>query len=73
MTSLRGYIAGEYGNILTATSFASLGGSFIGIDPVAAGVLGAGIAFAIKPILSPHAPQGTHPLLYVNSIRKSFK
>lgn len=73
MTSLRGYIAGKYGNILTATSFASLVGPFIGIDPVTAGVLGAAIAFAIKPILSPHAPQGTHPLVYINSIRKSFK
>lgn len=73
MTSLRGYIAGEYGNILGAGGAGSYVGTLIGIDPVTAGVLGAGFAFAIKPILSPHAPQGTHPLVYVNSIRKSFK
>lgn len=73
MTSLRGYIAGDYGNILGASSAASCVGPLIGLDPFTAGVLGAGIAFAIKPILSPRAPQGTHPLVYVSSIRKSFR
>ena len=46
--------------------------SLIGVDPVTAGVLTAGFAFAIKPILSPRAPQGTHPLVYVSSFRQSF-
>lgn len=73
MTSLRGFIAGEYGNILGAGSAASCVGPLIGIDPFTAGALGAGFAFAIKPILSPRAPQGTHPLVYVSSIRQSFR
>jgi hypothetical protein len=68
MTSLRGYIAGEYGSILGGASF----GPLIGVDPITAGVLTAGFAFAIKPILSPRAPQGTHPLVYVSSIRQTF-
>ena len=73
MTSLRGYIAGDYGNILGAGSAASCVGPLIGLDPFTAGVLGAGFAFAIKPILSPRAPQGTHPLIYVSSIRQSLR
>jgi hypothetical protein len=73
MTSLRGYIAGEYGNVLAAGGAGSWVGPLIGIDPVTAGALGAGFAFAIKPILSPRAPSGTHPLVYVSSIRQSFR
>lgn len=72
MTSLRGYIAGEYGNILGAGGAGSWVGPLIGIDPFTAGAVAAGFAFAIKPILSPRTPQGTHPLVYVSSIRKSF-
>lgn len=73
LTSLRGYIAGEFTNI-AGTGLGAVGvAPFIGMSPLTAGVVGAGIAFAFKPVLSPKTKNGSHPLTYVSSIKKGVE
>lgn len=71
-SSLRGYIAGEFTNV-AGTGLGAAGiAPFINMSPLMAGAIGAGIAFAIKPVLSPRARKDTHPLTYVSSVRKEL-
>lgn len=73
ITSLRGYIAGEFGNIAgTGMAAAGLAPALIGMDPLTAGLVGSGFAFAIKPLMAPRKHTNPHPLVYISSIRKSF-
>lgn len=72
LTSLRGFIAGEFTNIFGTGLGAAGAAPFIGMSPLIAGLIGAGIAFSVKPVLSPRAAKNTHPLTYVSSIRKGF-
>lgn len=72
VSSLRGYIAGEFSNVAgTAMGAAGLA-PLIGMPPLVAGLAGAGIAFCIKPILAPKSLMTRHPLVYVSSIHKKF-
>lgn len=72
ITSLRGFIAGEFTNIAGTGLGAAGVAPFIEISPLVAAVAGAGIAFAVKPVLSPRAPKESHPLMYVASVRKEL-
>jgi hypothetical protein len=72
LTSLRGFIAGEFTNI-AGTGLGAAGiAPFIEMSPLIAGAIGAGIAFAVKPVLSPKSRKETHPLTYVSSFRKEL-
>lgn len=72
ITYLRGFIAGEFTNIAGTGLGAAGVAPFIGISPLAAAAFGAGIAFAVKPVLSPPARKESHPLIYVSSVRKEL-
>ncbi|MDP2868149.1 DUF6236 family protein [Methyloversatilis sp.] len=71
-SSLRGFIAGEFTNIAGTGLGAAGVAPFIGMSPLIAGAIGAGIAFAIKPVLSPRSRKEAHPLTYVSSVRKEL-
>lgn len=72
MSSLRGFIAGEFTNI-TGTGLGAAGiAPFIDMSPLAAGAIGAGVAFAIRPVLSPKKHKTLHPLTYVSSIGREL-
>lgn len=72
LSSLRGFIAGEFTNIV-GTGFGAAGvAPFIGMSPLVAGAVGTGIAFAVKPVLSPKVRKQAHSLTYVSSIRKEL-
>jgi hypothetical protein len=70
LTSLRGFIAGEFVNIAGIGSSAMGAAPFIGMAPLTAGVAGAGITFAVRSVLSPKIVKEPHPLTYVESIKK---
>lgn len=71
-SSLRGFIAGEFTNIAGTGLGAAGVAPFIEMSPLVAGVIGAGIAFAVKPVLSPRVRKESHPLTYVSSVRKEL-
>ncbi len=71
MTSLRGYIVSELG-VVASGCLAAKCGPMIGLEQLHAGLIGAGIVFAIKPILTPTATQNFNHLVYVSSVRNSF-
>ncbi len=71
-SSLRGFIAGEFTNV-AGTGLGAAGiAPFIEMSPLIAGAIGAGIAFAVKPVLSPKSRKESHPLTYVSSVRKEL-
>lgn len=71
-SSLRGYIAGEFVNV-AGTGLGAAGiAPFIQMSPLITGAIGAGIAFAVKPVLSPKVRKEAHPLTYVSSVRKEL-
>lgn len=72
ITSLRGFIAGEFTNIAGTGLGAAGVAPFINMSPLAAAAIGAGIAFAVKPVLSPRSQKEAHPLTYVSSVRKEL-
>jgi hypothetical protein len=72
ITSLRGFIAGEFVNIAGTGMGAAGVAPFIGMSPLAAAAIGAGIAFAIKPVLSPRSQKESHSLTYVSSVRREL-
>jgi hypothetical protein len=71
ITSLRGFIGGEFVNIagigLGVTSIAPS----LDISPLTAGLTGATITFAVRKIISPNI-RGVHPLTYVSSIKRDL-
>jgi hypothetical protein len=73
ISSLRGYIAGEFssaaGNGMGAAGIAPL----IALPPLITGLVGAGIALALKPVLAPRPLRTRHPLIYVSNIHKKFR
>lgn len=72
VTSLKGYIGGEFTGVAgIGLGMAGLS-SIIGLTPLNAGMVGVGIAFAIKAVLSPSAKTGTNPLTYISSIKKGI-
>jgi hypothetical protein len=72
ITSLRSYIGGEFSSTLGA----GLGGvgisTFIGMPPLLAGVASAGLALAVKPILSPRTAEN-NPLTYIRNVQQWLK
>lgn len=72
ITSLKGYIAGDFTGVAgIGIGMAGLS-SMIGLTPLNAGMMGVGIAFAVKAVLSPSAKAGTNPLTYISSIKKGI-
>jgi hypothetical protein len=72
ISSLRGFIAGEFGTV-SGTSLGVAGVSpFFGMPPLEAGAIGAGIAFAVKMAMTPRTAKTTNPLTYVSSIKKEL-
>lgn len=72
ISSLRGYIAGEFANIVGVGLGAASIASSIQMSPLLLGTVGASIAFAIKPVLCPKTRKESHPLTYVSSVRKEL-
>jgi hypothetical protein len=70
VTSLRDFITGDFAN------FAGVGvtgvATSIGMSLVTAGIVGAGVTFALRLVRSPKVPKDAHPLTYVSSIRKEL-
>lgn len=72
ISSLRGFIAGEFGTV-SGTGLGAAGISpFIGMSPLQAGTIGAGIAFAVKMAMTPKTAKSANPLTYVSSVRKEL-
>jgi len=72
ISSLRGYIAGEFSNLVATGLGAASVAPQIGMSPLMAGAMGAGVAFAVKSVVSPKARTRSHPLTYVSSVRKEL-
>ena len=75
LTSLRGYISGELPGATslwaTLTGLSETGyAPFIALPSPVVGAIGTGIVFAVKAIVSPKAEKGSHPLIYISSMRK---
>jgi hypothetical protein len=72
ISSLRGFIAGEFGTV-SGTGLGAAGISpYIGMPPLEAGAVGAGIAFAVRMAMVPRPIKNTNPLTYVSSIRREL-
>lgn len=71
LTSLRSYIGSELPTALGVGGFgaASLS-SMLACSPLAAGLVGAGVWLAVKPIIVPRLKGVNTPFTYLNSIRK---
>ena len=73
ISSLRGYIAGEFTNIAGTGMGAAGIASLIALPPLITGLVGAGIALAVKPVLAPRPLRTRHPLIYVSNVHKKFR
>jgi hypothetical protein len=72
ISSLRGYIAGEFPNLVATGLGAVSIAPQIGMSPLMGALGVAGITFAVKYVLSPKARTTSHPLTYVSSVRKEL-
>lgn len=72
VTSLRGFITGEFVNVAGIGLGAASIAPYVGMAPLTTGVAGAGVTFALRAIRSPKVLKDSHPLTYVSSIKREL-
>ncbi len=71
-TSLRSFIAGDFGSIFSAATGTAVLSSFVEMTPLMHGVVNVGLYLAAKKLISPRKQHKGHPYLYLSSARDNI-